>query len=316
MTGRMLTTVTGFFLLLGTAAQASAACDDVIYRLWQKGKDDRYFAFGEEIVVEKGREVHLYINYRSQSRNPFSTTAEIGYPSRFGVPGDKPRDISHRLALQTQNDKDRANGRMILTPKAAGSTTLGYRIVALTPPGKLDQVPQACRTGTVRLKIVDGKATRPPEDAVDKPREAADRLVVLLYQGLLRRETVRDYPESQVEMVLDSGHQGVIELAVVMTGSPEFRDEVRKRTIAAHASLDASSSEGLIFEQLLSDIYRSLYGASSVARPEHERNREDLAGCLASSRRRANACERLARGLVGHELFLSQQAELLAILRR
>lgn len=307
--------MTGLFLILGSATQASAICEDVIYRIWQKGNEDRHYAFGEEVALEIGQEAHLYLHYRSQSKNPFSTTAEIGYPSSFGLRGDKPRDIGNLLALKAQSDKDRSEGRLIMNAKTAGATSLGYRILGVTPPGKLDQVPQACRTGTVRLKVAGNQTTKPPENAVTTPREAADRLVVLLYQGLMRRQTVRGYPEGQVDMVLNGGHQGAIELAVEMVGSAEFRDEVRRRTIDAHAALDASSSDRLISEQLLGDIYRSLYGAPSIAAQEHARNIEDLALCLRSGGVRGRAaCERLARGLVGYELFSSQHAALLSIL--
>lgn len=283
----------------------AASCDDVIYRIWQDG-ESFFYDHGSDVPLEVGEEAHFYLHYRSQSPSPYSTSAEIGYPSSVGLKGPAPQSVLQTLDMQAQSADDRRDGRIILRAKKPGTTSLGYRMTALRDPGDLDLVPQACRTGTVKFKARrdDDDVARDDDDddggsPVAPSYDAAEQLVANLYQGLLRRDSATDLPDEHVEIARRRGQDGLADLAVGILKSEEFRNNAFERTVANHRELTSRSKPREILEALLADIYIALYGSrSSVDERVHQRHFEDLDICMSTFSRRDEACQRLGRSLI------------------
>ncbi|MEM9598639.1 MAG: hypothetical protein AAGD06_30515, partial [Acidobacteriota bacterium] len=149
------TALLGAALLIGTlaaSAASAAGCDVVSYRLWQPNGVS-WYGVGETIEIGAGEEGHIYVHVDSRSKSPYTTQAEIGYPSSFGFGGDA-RRVASMVRMEAQNSSDRQAGRIRLRAQKPGTTSLGYRLKGVSSPGRLDAVPPRCRTGQIRIEVL------------------------------------------------------------------------------------------------------------------------------------------------------------------
>jgi hypothetical protein len=307
-------------LAAATAGPLGAQCD-TSFRIWQAGASDNpYYNYGEEVVLEVGDQVDLYVHaYSSGATNPYGASAEIGAPADLGVGRETLRDVGRVLHIR---DSDPRNGTIRLTAVAAGRTALGYRITGVSPPGKLERVPERCRTGKVSVTVQEASVATPR--ASPPPAQTADAavrgLIGRLFTGILRRTEaeVGEIPRSFIDQVQRGGFQGLISVATTMTSSPEFRDWSLARTSKAlEASGVAASglSREALESQLLNDMYASLYGAGSQPYANaRQRMTGFLSGCI-SGRAGNDACSRLARDLLTQPQYQAYNGELLQYVR-
>ncbi len=313
--------VLGNILLVSAllAGPLEAATCDTRYRIWQDG-DNTFFKYGEVIELTVGDKVDLYIHaYPSRSKHPYSASAEIGAPTAFGVGRHRPQDVKRVLRL---GKVDQRKGKISLTATAAGATALGYQITDVVRPGRLEEVPRGCRIGQVRITVKGagsqgGKDPRP----VSRPssaNDAAHQLIMQLYTGILRRDEAEaeDYPDSFFDQVQRDKLQGLVSIAETMTSSPEFRNAALSRTKQALAKTGVATgglSEGVLENQLLSDIFTSLYGAEPYE-DARRRMASYLSACL--SRRGGDAeCRRLGKDLLTQPQYGGHNYDLLQKLR-
>ncbi len=307
------------FLATAIPGPLEAADCQTRYRIWQDG-DSTFYKYGEVIVLGVGDKVDLYIHgYPSRSENPYGASADIGAPSAFGVGGHRSQDVNRVLRLR---DHDPRRGRISLTAVAAGRTGLGYQITKVFSPGQLEKIPRGCRIGEVKITVRDAAArTRPepPPAPVGSANDAAHALIKQLYTGILRRPAAEaaDYPDSFFDQVQRSGQQGLISIAETMTSSPEFQSAAISRTRQALAKTGVSTgslSQGVLENQLLTDIYSSLYGPGSVPYADAQRRMASyLSACL--SGRGGDACNRLGRDLLTQPQYQGHNRDLLNYLR-
>ena len=292
---------------LGAAPAAAQECPAVKYRLWQQHQEV-WYEHGETVEIVEGEEAHLYFHVRSRSKNPYGTHAEIGYPADYGF-NIKSKDVRRHVRMKPQNDKDRTSGRLRFTAEEAGSTHLGYRLIDIKEPGKLDDVRKRCHVGSVPVRVISSAPERP----VDRPqttRSASRELVEVLYRSFLRRERHGEDPKSFVDLVRRQGRRGLEDVAETMTTSEEFRYEALDR-IERDRRTRGREDLADLREDLLYDMYRDLYGNLDPSEREVDEDLEDLDLCLSSERDARDACARLGRNLVSHRLFQERHRDLL-----
>ncbi len=309
--------VSAFLAAVGTGPLGAATCD-TRYRIWQDG-DNTFYKYGEVIVLTAGEEADLYIHaYPSRSKNPYSASADIGAPADFGVGRHRSRDVSRVLRLGKHEPR---KGKVSFTTVAAGSTALGYRITDVVDPGRLEKVPRGCRTGQVRITVRAGTAGTAPETRPLRPstppsvtlNDAAHQLIVQLYTGILRRGAAEaaDYPDDFFDQVQRDGLQGLISVAETMTSSREFQDAALARTRQSLARSGGSTglSQRVLENQLLSDIFASLYGSEPYG-DVRRRIENTLSTCL-SGRGDGGACRRLGSDLLNQRQYHEHNRDLL-----
>ncbi len=307
-------------VVAGAPALEAQRCD-TRYRLWQDG-NNTYYNYGQVITLAVGEKADLYIHsHRSRSADPYSAAADIGAPTAFGVGGQRPQDVSRVLRLENHDPR---KGKISFTAIAAGETALGYQIVDVVDPGRLEDVPRNCRIGQVRITVT-GRSNRvladprggghaPPPPAVGSPNDAAHQLISGLYVGILRRgqAEARDYPDSFFDQVQRGGLSGLISIAQDMTASPEFRNGALSRTRAAlqRSGVAAGSlSQGALESQLLADISQSLYGGE-LHGDMRQLLTSKLSSCLAG--RGGDAiCRQLGRDLLSQRQYYDRHRDLL-----
>lgn len=317
--------ITGMILtcaLLATAAPLEAADCQTRYRIWQDG-NNTFYKYGEVIVLGVGDKVDLYLHaYPSRSEHPYSASADIGAPTAFGVGRHRPQDVNRVLRL---GKHDPRKGKISLTAVAAGRTGLGYQITGVVSPGSLDKIPRGCRIGEVKITVrgasaQTGPGPKPGQAPIASANDAAHALITQLYAGILRRNQAEanDYPDSFFDQVQRSGLQGLITIAETMVASPEFRQKALTRTSQALAKTGVATrglSREVIENQLLTDIFSSLYGPGSVPYGNAQRRMaSDLSTCI-SGRTGNDACPRLGRDLLTQPQYQGHNRDLLQLLR-
>ena len=299
-------------LALALPAPGGAADCDVKFRLWQQG-ENTYYDHGEPLVLQRGEKADLYIHVKSRSRNPFSTSADIGAAADFRVGSQRQRDVNRVLKLRGH---DARKGKVSLEAVAGGETALGYRITAVAKPGRLQDVARDCRTGQVRITVEDAQGiVDPPPSGSASAGEAAQQLITDLLIGILRQrpsEVDDDYPNEWFDWVQASGLDGLVEVAEILTASAEFHDAAIPRTRAA-LSREGISTHGLsrrqLEEHLLEDICESLYGNLVPNEYTLERLANTLGACLAGGQ--LGSCQRLGRDLLNQREYAEHNRRLL-----
>lgn len=298
-----------------------AQCNDIGFRIWQPGGRETQYEMGDTIRLERGAEAHLYIHHRSRSKNPYSTTAEIGYPRAFGLRVPFDADV---LKLRAQSGSDRAAGRIIFSTQQPGRTHLGYRIFDVSSAGAFDNLPAACRTGSLTIEV-PGAANRPkPENpGIDRNRREAARVLALtVKQSFLPwlRVTVDD---REIGRVLGNGRAGLVEQAGEVLRSRPFRDDSYFATVESDRELRAIADRHgdvepeRVAETLMHQIYDTIYGGDRPYGRLHDANVQDLLACVSEETRASIArCDELAGRLLGSDTFERKfQGELDAIRR-
>lgn len=293
-------------LFVGPGQLEAQACDDIGFRIWQPGGAETRYAFGDTIRLENGVEAHLYIHHRSQSRNPYSTSAEIGRPSQVGLRAPYNQGV---VALRAQKDGDRRAGRLIMTAQGRGRTALGYRVFAVSAAGLFERLARGCRRGVVMVEVIGGPSEG---DASVEAQRAARKLAHTVEKSLMpwRRAAVED---DELERVLQTGRAGLIEHAGQILRSEPFREESYFETLEGDDRLRAEADRigdvepRQVAEVLLAGVYRLLYGGNRPFDRLHRANLEDLLDCVsASPRDRGRSCDQLAERLIASPAF--QQA--------
>ena len=291
---------------------AAQTCANLSYRLWTKDAADAWHRLGETVEIESGREGHIYLHVDSQSKSPYSTSAEIGYPEKFGF-GGRSTDVVKHVKMSAQSGEDRSAGRIQFNAAQPGTTQLGFRLVGVRSPGSLDLVPVRCRTGVIPIRVVPrgGQGGQGGNQGGGKPggqpgASPAERLVGGLYRGILRRSDLGRLDSGFVDQVRRDAREGLLSVAEAMVRSDEFRSSVLRRTEEAHGrkSLDE------LRRHLLADVYRDLYGYSEPDRDGRDDDARDLEDCL-SGRSGNEACSRLGRELVNRRLYYEHNQELI-----
>ena len=306
-------------LVMAGPSPLEAADCKTMYRIYQDG-ENTYFKYGEDIVLTVGDRVDLFIHaYPSRSKTPYSAMADIGAPNAFGG-NHRPQDVSRVLKLGKHDDR---KGSISLVAIATGRTGLGYRMRRVVRPGRIDDVPVDCRTGEVKITVRDAAArTKPPTKpapSASSANDAAHVLIKQLYTGILRRSEseANDYPDSFFDQVQDSGLQGLIAIAETMVSSSEFRQAALNRTREGLAKTGVSADnlgQGVLENQLLTDIFTSLYGSGAKPYADAQRRMASLLStCL--SGRGGDGCNRLGRDLLSQPQYQNRNRELLQILR-
>ncbi len=299
-------------LCASSAAVAEHRCSGAVkYRLWQEDNVE-WYEFGETVEILEGEEGHLYLHARSGGPTPYSTSADIGYPSAMGMGGDS-HQVRRHVKMQAQDKRDRRAGRVIFTAEQPGTVYLGYDLVGVKAPGKIQDVPAECRVGKVAIRVLPrrgaggghghGGPVGPGTQA------SAQRVVETLYRGLLRRERHGDDPRDFVDQVDRQGRRGVEEVARQMLVSSEFRYQALRRTEEQRSERSRDLEQ--LREWLLFDIYRDLYGLLEPTRREIDEDLKDLDTCLSSDRYAKDSCAQLSRNLVSHRLFYERHQQAL-----
>ncbi len=296
------------------------------YRIWQDG-NNTFYKYGEVIVLGVGEKADLYIHaYPSRSEHPYSASADIGAPTAFGAGRHRPQDVSRVLKL---GNHDPRKGKISFTTVAAGKTGLGYQITDVVRPGRMEEVPRGCRIGEVKITVRGASASqqhgqqpkpaKPAKPAVESANDAVHELIQQLYTGILRRGAAEaaDYPDSFFDQVQRDGLQGLISIAETMTSSPEFRSSAIARTRQALTQTGMATgglSQGVLENQLLTDMFNSLYGTGSVPYADAQRRMASyLSACL--SGRGGDSCNRLGRDLLTQPQYQGNNRDLLQYLR-
>jgi hypothetical protein len=293
-----------------SAAGAPAGCrEQITYRLWNEDTDRATeHPYGDDIEVESGAHLHLYVQALGQSEKPLGASATIGYPGEFGFGGTVLETLK-RLRMEAQNAADRQYGRIRFTADQEGGTSLGYRIEGVDSPGSLERLAQGCRVGQVNFTVLPKKAAPAVvEPQAIAPREAAEQLVVLLYYGLLRRKIVDQVDQSYVEWVDQRHLKGLEQVAETIFESREFRDSAFRRAEERHGPMKRGGKATT--ELLLGDIYSALYGRARPPQADVRRDLEDLDVCLKGKSWVVETCGRLGRTLVANPLFYKQNQDL------
>ncbi len=314
--------VLGGLLLAASPGPLEAQCQ-TRFRIWQDGNNS-FFKYGETIALGVGDKVDLYIHaYPSRSEHPYSASADIGAPTAFGVGRHRPQDVDRVLRL---GKHDPRKGKIQLTAIAPGTTGLGYQITAVVRPGRLEEVPRNCRIGEVKIAVRGAAASQLPGKPPKAPapvasvNDAVHELITQLYSGILRRNAAEsaDYPDSFFDQVQRDGQQGLISIAETMVSSPEFRQTSLTRTSQALAQSGVATrglSREVLMNQLLTDIFTSLYGAGSVPYPDAQRRMASYLSDCILGRQGTDACTRLGRDLLTQPQYQNQNRDLLQYLR-
>ena len=268
------------------------------YRLWTRGADEVRYRLGETVEIESGREGHIYLHVDSRSKDPYSTSAEVGYPEKYGLRGRATVVVRH-VRMEAQSGEDRSAGRIRFNAVEPGTTQLGFRLVGVRSPGRLDLVANGCRTGAIPIRVLPrGGQADPPADEEEPAVSAAEELVGVLFTALLRRADVGRADQEFVRWVRRDSREGLLRVADTMVSSDEFRSNALRRTDDTHGR----NNLGKLRQLLLGDMYRDLYGYSEPDRQGREDDLLDLEDCL-SGRPGNEACSRLGRELVNRRLF-------------
>lgn len=180
--------------LLGGSAHAEQ-CRQIQFRLWQNG-ENRFFESGEMASLEIGQDADLYIHVRSRTEGqPYSTAAVLDAPNG--------RALVHR----SQKGNDVSKGRLTISGKARGTASVGFRLTGVKSPGRIEDVPERCRSGSVAIEVVEkptSETFRPP------PRAEADP--VALCQAEIKVQLDRDLGSGEGVVLFDRGSfQGISE---------------------------------------------------------------------------------------------------------
>lgn len=275
------------------------------FRLWQE-TGELLTPQGNDIEVPSGVHAHLYIQVKGPDDKYLGATATIGYPGEFGF-GGTAKEVLRHVRMEAQDAADRQYGRIRFTALAEGGAYLGYRIDDIDSPGQLSQLPAACRTGQVMIRVLPPKVVAPVVQAMP-PREAAEQLVVLLYYGILRRRIVDQFDQGYVEVVMKQGRTGVELIAETLFESNEFRESAFRRAEERHGPPKRGGKS--LTELLLGDMYSALYGRARPPQAQIQRELEDLDICLKGKAWHVETCGRLGRSLVASPLFYDQHKDL------
>ncbi len=302
-----------FAALIGFVSQPMLADDcNIIYRIWQDGENS-YFDYGETIVLPKGQKADLYIHLESKGNDPYSTLAEIGAPSNFISSTHQGKDVARVLRLGSHDPR---KGKISFETTAVGKTGLGYRITEVVRPGRLDDIPAACRAGQVHITVAEQQTSLvDPPPAASSMNEATQALIANLFQGILRRSEseIGDYPNDWFDRVEREGLRGLIFVAETMASSTEFREAAVSRTRKTLQSTSANLSgisQPVLEGQLLADIMKDLYGGARLDNANQSLLSNNLSNCLAG-RGGAVACRRFGRDLVSQRQYFENNRELL-----
>lgn len=305
--------------LLGFSAPAvGQSCDDISFRIWRPDAEATHYAKGELIRLEQGIEAHLYVHHRSQSANPYTTSAAVGDPQKMGIRG---QFDSRVLALRPQNDNHRRTGHVVFDTKAAGRTRLGYRISAIAKEGVFNRLAEACRHGLVTVEVV-GKDARPGSGASPEARQAARRLTHSVEKALLPWLKA-EVDDEELAAVLRDGRQGLVRHAARLMRSDAFQDDSYEETIEADPALLAEIRRtgdlepARVAEVALEVAYRHLYGD---VRPEgklHKANLELLIDCVTEDGSRSDyGCDTLAERLFASAAYTQRHRDALEAISR
>lgn len=330
----------GFGLLAIPAVPVDAQdCSEMRLRLWQK-QGETWFEMDEAVEIVAGEVGHIYMHRRNPNGGHYSLSGKIGYPDSLGLRGSA-KSVRDHLRMQAQDGDDRRVARIQLTAEEPGRTVLGYDLSDNGSRGSTKALADRCRKGLIRVDVLPRGGGDLPRDRDDRgwsdrdrddrgrndwsdrdrddrgrddlgsPRAAAEDLVAMMYEGVLRRSMRPSDPDTFAELVAADARGGAMRVMTTMTKSDEFRSEALKRTEEAHgrASLDQ------LRDQLLEDIYRDIYGYVTPSRSDVEEDRRNLASCLSGRSGGLEACDRLGSSLAGSRLFYERNAELIDRIR-
>lgn len=309
----ILATVAVAMMALASPQTSNAQDCPIKYRIWQDG-GNTYYNFGDTILLQQGAKADLYIHTRSRGADPYSTKSDLGAPADFGIGSHSMRDVNRVLRFAS---KDPSRGKVSLEAIAPGRTGLGYRVNEVFHPGRVQDIPAKCRTGQVHV-TVEGRSRDVAQPrgggAQSSVGEAAHELLSGLFTGILRRKAsqVGDYPNDWFDRVENDGLSGLMFVAESMTNSSEFRDAAVDRTRRAMERSGASAQslgQRQVEDQLLTDIFRSLYGTSLPSGSVRDRLANALGNCLGSNQ--INACQRFGRDLVSQREYADNHRRLL-----
>ncbi len=138
-------------LLLGALASMPvfAECGTLF---WVKqGDQERFFSFGEEVVLKAGGSAVFRILYKRRGESPETTATEIGHPWDFGLEGYAPHDQAGVLTMRQQQQQHFNRGRVDLEVGNPGTASIGYQIYGV---GGGQKIPDRCATGVAWIKVV------------------------------------------------------------------------------------------------------------------------------------------------------------------
>lgn len=136
--------------LTAVAPAVAQPCSSIQYRLAQ-GEELTWFDTGAAVPIPLDEEVLVYVQVRSLSETPYLATAVLGWPWDMGY--DMPTPARSPIAIREQSAEDRRAGRIAVRGREPGQATLAYRLEALAPPGRLEDVAEECRSGLLRLHV-------------------------------------------------------------------------------------------------------------------------------------------------------------------
>lgn len=284
-----------------TVASAQRQCDDIRYRIWQNDGQSRY-AHGDTIELSIGVESHLYIEHASRSDLPYRTGAQLGPAADFGIRAF-PRDETLRiLDIRRQGGDDRQNGRLIFTPRAGGTTAVGYRIESVASQGIFERLHRDCRQGLVRIRVLGpgGSTGTPPPPRVDR-RNAARRLAEAVEEGLAPW-LERTGEDVSIPAIVRDGRRGLGRLAGEVLRSRGYRATSWEETISAHG-MRPGTPPLEVATRAMEDIYERLFKGVSPSAQQHDRYRRALVLCVTDQPSSDQACDNLGLSLVEHENF-------------
>lgn len=309
------------------SSSAARACDgEVFIRLWQPGGEETWYDSGEEVEIQSGEEGHIYVHVKGRGDNTYTTSARIGYPGEFGYEGDA-RVVERSVKMQAQNNEDRGNGRIRFRADQPGLVYIGFQINGVTPPGSLNNVPRDCRVGYVPIRVQGGqnqgggrgdgggRGGRGDGGGWDDggrggrgdgggrgggrnaSRAAAESLVTLLYEGILRREDAGQLDSGFLRLAENEGLEGLQKVAISMLRSQEFQGQALRRIQNEQGRMNDADER---ISALLWAMYASLYGDAEPPERRSDQDFDLLSDCLDANNR---ACENLARSLISNPLF-------------
>lgn len=152
---------------LAGAPLVAQSCPSIQYRLW---KDDAptWFDAGTSVPVPLGEEVQVYVQVRSRSETPYLAEADLGWPWDMGY--RMPTPVEPAVSLVEQSGEDREVGRITVRGAKVGRSQLAYRLLAVEPPGRLEDVPEDCRHGLVPLEVTEPAGILEPEGSDETAR--------------------------------------------------------------------------------------------------------------------------------------------------
>jgi len=226
---RIIACMVALSLLLAATVAWGATCP-IRFRVWE-GEGDVWFEHGETVRVSATEPRPRLAVYVKVGRNNVVASSEWGYPRDFGFKSVRAAEVADHLRFVRQNAGDIEAGRLRFTSVAAGETALGYRIVGVTEPGSLLELPESCRVGEVRIEIVAEEDDSLLDD---------ERMIDLCQDAMRERftglsETELDFKTAEIELPEEP--------EAIVAGTVDLVAAGRRSQLAYQCRVNRSSGE-------------------------------------------------------------------------